>query len=181
MTASNYVIFTIRPVIRMQIEQILVEDLGIFRFIHCQSYDHCSLRRQGSKDFLRRSHHMIPDSDRMPLLHELLQWFLVPTIGQLIPVWHFYRSYWKKNPDSTLHFFSTPLFDNMKRVPFGFKKLLVAFIRVLKLVLGSNTSSFVFCYINNVLLYSSCFAGDLTHLDIGYFDLLLLFTNISVL
>jgi hypothetical protein len=49
--------------------------LGNFRFTHCQSYDRCSSKREGSKGLHKRSLHMIPDSNRIPPLNELLQRF----------------------------------------------------------------------------------------------------------
>jgi hypothetical protein len=41
-----------------------------------------------------------------------------------------------------------------KRVPYGFKNSLPAFMRALRLALGEGNESFVLAYVDNILVYS---------------------------
>jgi hypothetical protein len=53
-----------------------------------------------------------------------------------------------------------------KRVPYGFKNSLPAFMRALRLSLGEGNESFVLAYVDDILVYSKTFEEDLKHLDI---------------
>jgi hypothetical protein len=53
------------------------------------------------------------------------------------------------------------LFDSsvyqFKRVPYGFKNSLAAFVRALKLTLGNDSETYVVFYVNDILVYSKTF------------------------
>jgi hypothetical protein len=61
------------------------------------------------------------------------------------------------------------LFDStvyqFKRVPYGFRNSLPAFVRALKLALGGGTSEYVVFYIVDILIHSKSFEEHLQHLD----------------
>jgi hypothetical protein len=59
--------------------------------------------------------------------------------------------------DSTVHQF--------KRVPYGFKNSLSAFIRALRLSLGRESKDYVVFYVDDILVYSRNFKEHLSHLE----------------
>jgi hypothetical protein len=61
------------------------------------------------------------------------------------------------------------LFDStvyqFKRIPYGFRNSLPAFVRSIKLTLGAETEEYVEVYIDDILIYSKSFEEQLIHLD----------------
>jgi hypothetical protein len=168
---SRSIPFAMRPIIRKQIEQMLADDIlevSNSPFINPMTV----VPRPGKSprlcvDARRVNSVMIPDRERAPPLHELLQRFhgarymtsidLNQSFLQ-IPLKPESRQYTAFLFDSTVY--------QYKRTPYGFKNSLSAFVRALKMVLRSETSSFVVCYVDDILLYSSCFAEHLKHVEI---------------
>jgi hypothetical protein len=52
-----------------------------------------------------------------------------------------------------------------KRVPYGFKNSLPAFVPALKLALGGETEGYVVFYIEDILVHLRSFEEHLIHLD----------------
>jgi hypothetical protein len=52
-----------------------------------------------------------------------------------------------------------------KRVPYGFKNSLSAFVRALKVTLGNETDEFVVFYVEDLIIKSKSFEDHLIHLD----------------
>jgi hypothetical protein len=52
-----------------------------------------------------------------------------------------------------------------KRVPYGFKNSLSAFIKALKLALGKDTESYVTFYVDDIIVHSRTFEEHLIHLN----------------
>jgi hypothetical protein len=67
------------------------------------------------------------------------------------------------------------LFDStvyqFKRVPYGFRNSLPAFVRALKLALGGGTEGYVLFYTDDILVHSRSFEEHLVHLDTVIFKL----------
>ena len=51
------------------------------------------------------------------------------------------------------------------RVPFGFRSSLASFIRALQLVLGSDSTGYVFNYVDYIIVYSNTYEEHIKHLD----------------
>jgi hypothetical protein len=62
----------------------------------------------------------------------------------------------------TAFIFGTTVYQ-YKRVPYGFKNSLYAFIRALKLTLGNETEDYVVFYVDDILIYSKTYEEHLTH------------------
>jgi hypothetical protein len=111
----------------------------------------------------------IPDRERTPPLNELLQRFHDARYMTSIDLSQAFLQIplKKESRPYTAFLFDSTVYQ-YKRVPYGFKNSLSAFVRALKLVLRSETSDFVVCYVDDVLIYSSSFEEHVAHLDIVF-------------
>jgi hypothetical protein len=64
----------------------------------------------------------------------------------------------------TAFLFETTVYQ-YKRVPYGFRNSLSAFIRAMKLTLGAEMDAYVVFYVDDILIYSKSFEEHVTHLD----------------
>ena len=101
---------------------------------------------------------LLPDKARAPPIDEMLQQFhgfkymtsldLTSAFLQ-IPLEAYSRKY-------TAFLFDTNVYQ-FRRVPFGTKNSLAAFVRGLRKVLGSDVSSFCACYVDDIVIFSKTF------------------------
>jgi hypothetical protein len=159
MSYSRVIPFAVRPVIRKQIYQIIKDD--IFEISDSPYINPVTVvHREGKEPRLCIDAHRvnkvtIPDSERTPPLHELLQRFhgtkfmtsldLSKAFLQL-PLKKSSRPYTAFLFDSTVY--------QYKRAPYGFRNSLSGFVRALKLALGNETSEFVVYYVDDILIHS---------------------------
>jgi hypothetical protein len=54
---------------------------------------------------------------------------------------------------------------SFERVPFEFRNSLASFIRVLQLVLGSDSTGYVLNYVDDIVVYSKTYEEHVKHLD----------------
>jgi putative transposase len=119
-------------------------------------------------DARKVNQYTVPDRERTPPLQELLQKFegvqFMTTLDVTsayylqIPLHRESRKYTAFLSDSTVY--------QYKRTPYGFRNSQSAFVRALKLALGSETDEFVVFYVDDVLVFSRTFRDHLRHLDI---------------
>jgi hypothetical protein len=109
----------------------------------------------------------VPDRERTPPLNELLQRFNgvrymtsidLSSAFLQIPLKEQSRQYTAFLLESTVY--------QYKRVPYGFRNSLSAFVRALKLVLDCDSSDFVVSYVDDVLVHSRSFHEHMAHLNI---------------
>jgi hypothetical protein len=171
MSHSRVIPFAVRPVIRKQICQMIRDDIleiSESPYINPVTVVH----REGKEprlciDARRVNKVTIPDRERTPPLHELLQRFhgtkfmtsidLSKAFLQL-PLKKSSRPYTAFLFDSTVY--------QYKRAPYGFRNSLSGFVRALKLALGNETSEFVVYYVDDILIHSRSFNEHLRHIDI---------------
>jgi hypothetical protein len=168
---SRPIPFAVRPAVRNQIKQMLQDDILEYSdslFLNPLTV----VYKEGQKiricvDARKINQHTVPDRERTPPLEELLQRsegakFITTLDLQSaclqIPLHKDSRKYTAFLYDSTVYQYT--------RTPYGFRNSLSAFVRALKLTLGSDTESFVVFYIDDVLVFSRTFEEYLRHMDI---------------
>jgi hypothetical protein len=128
--------------------------------------------REGKKpricvDVRKVNQFTVPDNERSPPLQELLQRFEDTRYLSSLDLSSAYLQV-ELHEDSRKY--TAFLYDSVvyqyKRVPYGFKNSLPAFMRVLRLSLGDNTESFVTAYVDDILIHSKTFENHLRHLDL---------------
>jgi hypothetical protein len=115
-TSLKYVIFAIHPLIRMKIEQILVED--IYEILDLPIINPMIIvhwEDTAPRICIDTPLTWSPIMSECPVWMSCCSSFMVPAVWtRLISVRCFYMSHWRKNLNSTLHFFLTQLFYNLK-------------------------------------------------------------------
>jgi hypothetical protein len=94
---------------------------------------------------------MIPDRERTPPLHELLQRFHGARFMTSLDLSSAFLQIRLKDASQryTAFLFNSTVYQ-YKPVPYGFRNSLSAFVRALKLVLGPETERFVVFYVNDI-------------------------------
>jgi hypothetical protein len=116
----------------------------------------------------------VPDRERAPPLQELLQQFNGACYMTSLDLSSAYLQIelHKHSTKYTSFLFDSTVYQ-YKRVPYGFRNSLPAFVRALKLALGGGTAEYVVFYIDDILIYSKTFEEHLYHLDTDIFSKLL--------
>jgi hypothetical protein len=108
----------------------------------------------------------VPDYERTPPLQELLQKFEGTRYLSSLDL---SSAYLQIELHENSRKYTAFLFDSVvyqyKRVPYGFKNSLPAFMRALRLALGNDTESFVTAYVDDILVHSKTFDEHIQHLD----------------
>jgi hypothetical protein len=109
----------------------------------------------------------VPDHERVPPLQELLQKYEGTWYMSSIEL---SSAYLQAELHEESRKYTAILFDStvyqFKRVPYGFKNSLSAFIiRALKLALGRGSENYVVFYVDDILVYSRNFEEHLSHLN----------------
>jgi hypothetical protein len=154
---SRPIPFAVRPAVRNQIRQMLQDDILEYSdspFLNPLTVIH----KEGQKiricvDARKINQHTVPDRERTPPLQELLQRF---EGAKFMTTFDFRSAYLQIPLHKDSRKYTAFLFDatvcQYKRTPYGFRNSLSAFVRALKLTLGSDTESFVVFYVDDVLL-----------------------------
>jgi hypothetical protein len=127
--------------------------------------------REGKKpricvDARRVNQCTIPDRERVPPMQETLHKFGgVQYISYLdLSSTYLQIELAEESRKFTAFLFGTTVYQ-YKRVPYGFKNSLSAFIRALKLTLGKETEEYVVFYVDDILIYSKSYEEHLAHVD----------------
>jgi hypothetical protein len=168
---SRPVPFAMRHAVKAQIQEMIRDDI-----LELSQSDILNpltvVPREGKKlricvDARKVNQFTVPDYERTPPLQELLQRFEgAKFITSLdlnsaflqIPLHKDSRKYTAFLYDSVVY--------QYKRVPYGFKNSLPAFMRALRLALGEGNETFVLAYVDDILVYSKTFTEHVRHLDI---------------
>jgi hypothetical protein len=130
------------------------------------------VKREGKKpricvDARKINQVTIPDYERSSPMQELLQKFEGTRYMSAIDLSSAYLQI-ELHEDSrkyTAFLFDTTVYQ-FKRVPYGFKNSLSAFVRALKMALGKDTESYVTFYVDDIIVHSKTFEEHLIHLDL---------------
>jgi hypothetical protein len=167
---SRPIPFAVRPAVREQIKQMEKDDIletstsPILNPLTVVTKENGKIRI--CIDARKVNQFTIPDHERTPPLQELLQKFHGAKYFTSLDLSSAYlqielheesRKYTAFLFDSTVYQF--------KRVPYGFKNSLPAFIRAIKLALGGSNLENVVFYIDDILIHSKTFDDHLRHLD----------------
>jgi uncharacterized protein YdaU (DUF1376 family) len=107
----------------------------------------------------------VPDHERVPPLQELLQKFEGTWYMSSIELSSAYlQAEHEESRKYTAILFDSTVYQ-FKRVPYGFKNSLSAFIRALRLALGRDSENYVVFYVDDILVYSRTFEEHLSHLN----------------
>jgi hypothetical protein len=167
---SRPIPFAQRPAVRELINQQLSD--GILEVSNSPILNPITVvTKEGGKirmciDARKVNQFTIPDHERAPPIQELLQKFngtKYLTSLDLSSAFH------QIQLDEESRQFTAFLFDStvyqFKRVPYGFKNALPAFIRAIKLALGGSSLNYVVFYVYDILIYSKTFDEHMMHID----------------
>jgi putative transposase len=108
----------------------------------------------------------VPDRERVFPMQEILQRF---EGTQYMSSLDLNSAYLQIELDKNARKYTAFLFGTTvyqyKRVPYGFKNSLPAFVRAMKLTLGVETEEFVVFYVDDILFFSKSFEEHLKHLN----------------
>jgi hypothetical protein len=162
---SRPVHFALRPAVKSQTEEKLQDyilEIGNSPILNPLTV----VQRHGKKpricvDARKVNQYTIPDYEHTPPLQELLQRFNMTSLDLSsaylqIPLHEECRKY-------TAFLFGSTMYQ-YRRVPYGLKNSLSAFIRALKLTLGSDTEAYLVFYMDAILVQSHTFEEHLAHL-----------------
>ncbi|PNF31892.1 hypothetical protein B7P43_G07950, partial [Cryptotermes secundus] len=165
---SRPVPFAFRPAVKLQIQNMIKDDI-----LELSNSDVLSpltvVPREGKSpricvDARKVNRHTTPDYERAPPLQELLQRFEGAKFMSSLDLSSAYLQV-ELHEDSRKY--TAFLYDSVvyqyKRVPYGFKNSLPAFMRALRLALGDGTENFVLTYVDDILVYSRTFEEHLDH------------------
>jgi hypothetical protein len=167
---SRPIPFAHRPAVRQQINQMLADDIleistsPILNPLTVVKKENGKIRL--CVDARKVNQYMIPDRERAPPIQELLQKFhgtRYLTSIDLSSAFHQVESHKDSRPYTAFLYDSTVY--QFKRVPYGFKNSLSAFIRAMKAALGEGSLEYVVFYVDDVLIYSRSFEEHMMHLD----------------
>jgi hypothetical protein len=129
------------------------------------------VHREGKKiricvDARKVNQYTIPDRERSAPMQELLQRF---DRAHYMTSLDLSSAYLQVELDQESRKYTAFLFDStvyqFKRVPYGFRNSLPAFVRALKQTLGVETEEYVVFYIDDILVHSKSFEQHLIHLN----------------
>jgi hypothetical protein len=170
MSHSRTVPFAVRPIIRQQVRQMIQDD--VLEISHSPYINPITIvYREGKSprlciDARRINSVTVPDRERTPPLHELLQRFHGAKYMTSIDL---AQAFLQIKLKKTSRPYTAFLFDSavyqFKRTPYGFRNSLSAFVRGLKLALGFETAEFVVYFVDDLLIYSRSFSDHLIHID----------------
>jgi hypothetical protein len=162
--------FLLRREVREQIEKMVKND--ILEISHSPYVNPLTIIQRKDKpvrisvDARQANKQMAPDTAKTPPAHELLQRFHGPKyISSIdlnsaflqIPLEESSRIWTAFNFEGQTYQFT--------RVLFGFRNSLTSFIRVLQLVLGSDSTGYVLNYVDDIIVYSNAYKEHIKHLD----------------
>ena len=136
--------FSLRREVRQQIEEIIKS--GILAISYSPNVNPLTIIQRKQKpvrmcvDARQFNKQMVPDRAKTPPAHELLQRFHGAKYISL-RIW------------TAFHFEGQTY--QFTRVPFGFRNSLASFIRVLQLVIGSDSAGCVLKYVEDIIVYSN--------------------------
>jgi hypothetical protein len=162
--------FSIRPAVREQIAQMIEDD--ILETSNSPYLNPLTIVNQEGKkpricvDARRINQCTIPDYERTAPLQELLQRFEGVSYMSSIDLNSAYLQVelYEESRKYTAFLFNSAVYQ-FKRVPYGFKNSLSAFVRALKLALGNDSDTYVVFYVDDILVYSKTIQEHLVHLD----------------
>jgi hypothetical protein len=167
---SRPIPFALRPAVREQINQMLRDD--ILEISTSPILNPLTVvTKEGGKirvcvDARKVNQFTIPDRERTQPLQELLQRF---NNSRYLTSLDLSSAYLKIELQEESRKYTTFLFDStvyqFKRVPYGIKNSLPAFIGAIKLALGGSNIENVVFYIDDILIHSKTFEEHLRHLD----------------
>jgi hypothetical protein len=167
---SRPIPFALRPAVRAQITQLLEDD--ILEISASPVLNPLTIiKKEGGNiricvDARKVNQFTVPDRERVPPIQELLQkcngarYFTSLDLSSAflqIQLHEDSRRYTAFLFDSTVYQF--------KRIPYGFKNSLSAFIRAIKLALGGSDLEYVVFYVDDILIYSRTFDEHMMHID----------------
>ena len=167
---SRPIPFALRPAVREQIDQMLQD--GILEKSASPILNPLTVvNKEGGKiriciDARKVNQFTTSDRERAPPVQELLQKFNgaryltsldLSSAFLQVPLHEESRKFTAFIFDSTVYQF--------KRVPYGFKNSLPAFIRAIKLALGGGDLKNVVFYVDDILIYSKTFDEHMKHID----------------
>jgi hypothetical protein len=163
--------FAMRNAVKNQIQEMIRDD--ILELSQSNILNPLTIvPREGKKpricvDARKVNQYTIPDYERTPTLQELLQRF---EGAKYISSLDLNSAFLQVELHEDSRKYTAFLYDSVvyryKRVPYGFKNSLPAFMRALRLSLGEGNESFVLAYVDDILVYSRTFEEHLHHLDI---------------
>jgi hypothetical protein len=153
---SRPVPFTLRPAVKAQIQEMINDDI-----LELRNSDVLNpltvVPRDGKKPRICVDARIInlatvPDYERTPPLQQLLQKF---EGAKYLSSLDLSSAYLQIELNENSRKYTAFLYDSVvyqyKRLPYGFKNSLPAFMRALRLALGNNTEGFVTAYVYDIL------------------------------
>jgi hypothetical protein len=167
---SRPVPFAFRPAVKLQIQNMIKDD--ILELSRSNVLNPLTVvPREGKSpricvDARKVNCYTMADYERAPPLQELLQRF---EGAKFISSLDLSSAYLQVELHEDSRKYTAFLYDSVvyqyKRVPYGFKNSLPAFMRALRLALGEGTEYFVLTYVDDILVYSKSFEEHLVHLE----------------
>jgi hypothetical protein len=164
---SRPVPFELRPAVKAQIQEMLNDDILELSYSDVLNPLTVVLR-EGKKpricvDARKINQATIPDYERTPPLQELLQKF---EGAKYLSSLDLSSAYLQVELNENSRKYTAFLYDSVvyqyKRLPYGFKNSLPAFMRALHLALGNNTEDFVTAYVDDILIHFEDLRGTPT-------------------
>jgi hypothetical protein len=167
---SRPIPFTLRPAVREQINQKLEDD--ILEISASPILNPLTVVcKEGGKiricvDARKVNQFTVLDRERAPPLQELLQRF---NGARYLTSLDLSSAFLQVQLHEESREFTAFLFDStvypFKRVPYGFRNSLPAFIRAIKLALGGSSLENIVFYIDDILIHSQTFDEHMKHID----------------
>jgi hypothetical protein len=167
---SRPIPFAQRPAVRQQIDQWLLDD--VLEISNSPILNPLTVvKKEGGKiglciDARKVNQFTVPDRERALPIQELLQKFhgaCYLTSIDLSSAFLQIQLHTDSRPFTAFLYDSTVY--QFKRVPYGFKNSLPAFIRAIKLALGGSSLNNVVFYVDDILIYSKTFDEHMMHID----------------
>jgi hypothetical protein len=166
---SRPIPYALRPAVREQIQQMLAD---IIEISSSPILNPLTVVRKPSGDIRicvdarRVNQFTIADHERTPPMNELLQRFHGAKFFTSIDL---SSAYWQIELDEDSRkytaFISESTAYQYKRVPYGFRNSLPAFVRAIKIALGGSNLEGVVSYVDDLLIHSPTIEDHLRHLD----------------
>jgi hypothetical protein len=167
---SRAIPFATRPAVREQIKQMVKDD--ILEVSNSNILNPLTVvHKEGKKirlcvDARKVNQYTVADHERTPPMQELLQRF---NGARYLTSLDLSSAYWQVELHEESRKYTAFLFDStvyqFKRVPYGFKNSLSAFVRAIKLALGEHPTGNIVFYIDDILIHSKTLDEHLIHLD----------------
>jgi hypothetical protein len=171
LASNSYPIpFAMRTAVRKQVDQML-ED-GVLEISKSPYLNPLTIVQKENKkiricvDARRINEYIIPDRERSAPIQELVQKFQGAKYMSSLDLSSAFLQVklHKESRKYTAFLFDSTVYQ-FKRVPYGFKNSLAAFVRALKTALGSEVEGFVVFYVDDVIIHSKSYDEHLIHLD----------------